>query len=42
MGRRPEGPFGAAPRRVEAINPVGAGDSFDAGFIHAYVRGERV
>ena len=24
---------------VEAIDPVGAGDSFDAGFIHAYVRG---
>jgi sugar/nucleoside kinase (ribokinase family) len=24
---------------VEAIDPVGAGDSFDAGFIHQYVRG---
>jgi len=36
------GPSGSARRpalRVEAIDPVGAGDSFDAGFIHAYVRG---
>ena len=29
---------GAAPP-VEAIDSVGAGDTFDAGFIHAYVRG---
>ena len=27
------------PLSVEAIDPVGAGDSFDAGFIHQYVRG---
>ncbi len=44
------GPEGALARRgaerftcpalnVEAIDPVGAGDSFDAGFIHQYVRG---
>jgi sugar/nucleoside kinase (ribokinase family) len=26
-------------RKVEAIDAVGAGDSFDAGFIHAYVEG---
>jgi sugar/nucleoside kinase (ribokinase family) len=25
--------------KVEAVDPVGAGDSFDAGFIHQYVRG---
>src|SRR5271169_7153713 len=25
--------------RVEAVDPVGAGDSFDAGFLHEYVRG---
>jgi sugar/nucleoside kinase (ribokinase family) len=25
--------------RVEAVDPVGAGDSFDAGFLHQYVRG---
>ena len=35
----PEGAVRCGPRRVEAIDPVGAGDSFDAGFIHAYVRG---
>jgi len=29
----------APPLRVEVIDPVGAGDSFDAGFIHQYVRG---
>jgi sugar/nucleoside kinase (ribokinase family) len=27
------------PLRVEAVDSVGAGDSFDAGFIHQYVRG---
>ncbi|MGA9392602.1 MAG: sugar kinase [Candidatus Sulfotelmatobacter sp.] len=25
--------------KVEAVDPVGAGDSFDAGFLHKYVRG---
>ena len=25
--------------RVEMVDPIGAGDSFDAGFLHAYVRG---
>lgn len=27
------------PVKVEAVDPVGAGDSFDAGFLHHYVRG---
>jgi sugar/nucleoside kinase (ribokinase family) len=26
-------------REVVAVDPVGAGDSFDAGFLHQYVRG---
>ena len=25
--------------KVKAVDPVGAGDSFDAGFLHQYVRG---
>jgi sugar/nucleoside kinase (ribokinase family) len=28
--------------KVDAIDPVGAGDSFDAGFLHQYVRGADV
>lgn len=27
---------------VDAVDPVGAGDSFDAGFIHQYIRGEDI
>ncbi len=27
------------PRKVDAVDPVGAGDSFDAGFLHKFVRG---
>lgn len=47
------GPRGAFARRskqewqaealvVDAVDPVGAGDSFDAGFIHQYIRGADV
>jgi sugar/nucleoside kinase (ribokinase family) len=32
--------FSAAPPVVEIIDSVGAGDSFDAGFIHAFMRGQ--
>ena len=35
----PQGSVRCAAPGVAAIDPVGAGDSFDAGFIHAYVRG---
>ena len=35
----PQGSVRCPARAVEAIDPVGAGDSFDAGFIHAYVHG---
>ncbi len=39
MACGPRGSFRCAAPAVKAIDPVGAGDSFDAGFIHAYVRG---
>jgi len=39
MACGPQGSFRCAAPAVKAIDPVGAGDSFDAGFIHAYVRG---
>jgi sugar/nucleoside kinase (ribokinase family) len=34
--------FSAFPPMVDAADPVGAGDSFDAGFIHQYIRGGKV
>jgi sugar/nucleoside kinase (ribokinase family) len=39
MACGPAGSVRCAARTVEAIDAVGAGDSFDAGFIHAYVHG---
>ncbi len=39
LARRGEEEVTAPPLVVEAIDPVGAGDSFDAGFLHQYVRG---
>jgi sugar/nucleoside kinase (ribokinase family) len=34
--------FMAAPPKVEMVDAIGAGDSFDAGFIHQYIRGANV
>ena len=31
-----------SPLTVDAVDPVGAGDSFDAGFLHEYVRGSNL
>jgi len=31
--------FNASAARVEVVDPVGAGDSFDAGFLHQFLRG---
>lgn len=39
LARRGEEELRAAPVDVTAVDPVGAGDSFDAGFLHQYVRG---
>ena len=39
VARGPSGQVRCAALEVEAVDPVGAGDSFDAGFIHQYVRG---
>jgi sugar/nucleoside kinase (ribokinase family) len=35
-------PFIAFPPKVEVADHVGAGDSFDAGFIHEYIRGGKL
>jgi sugar/nucleoside kinase (ribokinase family) len=40
MAQRGSERFTSPPRRVEAIDAVGAGDSFDAGFLNRYLRGD--
>jgi len=39
LARGPSGEVRCPALKVEVVDPVGAGDSFDAGFIHQYVRG---
>jgi sugar/nucleoside kinase (ribokinase family) len=39
VARRGKEDITAPSLRVEPVDPVGAGDSFDAGFLHQYVRG---
>ena len=39
MARRGEQIVESPALNVDAVDPVGAGDSFDAGFLHQYVRG---
>lgn len=34
--------FTSPARLMDAVDPVGAGDSFDAGFLHEYVRGAEI
>ena len=34
--------FVGLPPDVEMVDPVGAGDSFDAGFLHQFIRGARI
>jgi sugar/nucleoside kinase (ribokinase family) len=42
MARRGKDEWQAAGIAVQAVDPVGAGDSFDAGFVHQYIRGADV
>jgi sugar/nucleoside kinase (ribokinase family) len=41
IGRRGNDKFSGFPPMVDAIDPVGAGDSFNAGFIHQFIRGAK-
>jgi sugar/nucleoside kinase (ribokinase family) len=42
MARQGTRSFVSPPAKVNCIDAVGAGDSFDAGFLHQYVRGESI
>jgi sugar/nucleoside kinase (ribokinase family) len=42
MARRGREKFAGFPPVTAAVDPVGAGDSFDAGFIHQFIRGAKV
>jgi sugar/nucleoside kinase (ribokinase family) len=42
IARRGNEQWSSPALKVEAIDPVGAGDSFDAGFLHEYLRGSDV
>jgi sugar/nucleoside kinase (ribokinase family) len=42
MARQGTKSFASPPAKVNCIDAVGAGDSFDAGFLHQYVRGEDI
>jgi sugar/nucleoside kinase (ribokinase family) len=39
LARRGSESFGALPPRVSAVDTIGAGDSFDAGFLHRFIHG---
>lgn len=42
MAQRASERFLSPAQQVEAVDPVGAGDSFDAGFLHQYLKGSDV
>ncbi|HEX4424764.1 MAG TPA: carbohydrate kinase family protein [Terriglobales bacterium] len=42
MARQGANRFTSPPAKVTCIDAVGAGDSFDAGFLHQYVRGQDI
>jgi sugar/nucleoside kinase (ribokinase family) len=39
MAQRGKERFISPAQKVDAVDPIGAGDSFDAGFLHQYLRG---
>lgn len=42
LARRGDREWFSPARQVEVVDPVGAGDSFDAGFLHEYLRGSEI
>jgi sugar/nucleoside kinase (ribokinase family) len=42
FARRGEEQWSSPALRIEVVDPVGAGDSFDAGFLHEYLKGSDV
>ena len=42
IARRGHEQWASPALKVEAVDPVGAGDSFDAGFLHEYLRGSDI
>jgi sugar/nucleoside kinase (ribokinase family) len=42
IARRGNEEFSAQPVRNEPVDTIGAGDSFDAGFLHKYIRGSSI
>jgi sugar/nucleoside kinase (ribokinase family) len=42
LARRGRELFEALPPKTEAVDTIGAGDSFDAGFLHQFIRGAKL
>jgi sugar/nucleoside kinase (ribokinase family) len=42
LARRGPETFEAKPPKVTAVDTIGAGDSFDAGFLHQFIRGAKI
>ena len=42
LARRGDREWFSSARKVAVVDPVGAGDSFDAGFLHEYLRGSEI
>jgi sugar/nucleoside kinase (ribokinase family) len=42
LARKGRESFEAAAPKVEAVDAIGAGDSFDAGFLHQFIRGAKL